>query len=294
MTKKNTGKEYEKFVQNLYSHLQNHSMQNYDQISILLNKRITDLNDLEREFDIYWKYQYSNKIYEIVIECKDYASNISLEKVDAFVGKLIDFPNVIGIFATRTGYQSGAAIKAKAHNIELLVCREHNDSDLKTKDNEYLIEKMKVGIQYRSVQITKISIEADIPSDEQFESLNNQVIIDDIKNNEEYSLHELENKLLRDEHNNQYGNFSKEINFEDAYIEDLDKNTRFKLKKLYLEYIVYEPIEQEFSHRILGIIHNISQNSKSMISENKILEIDSDNNKRITYAAHTWNTTLWG
>ena len=45
------------------------------------------------------------------------------------MGKLYDIPEIRGIFATRTEYQSGVKKKAKDNNIDLLIVREQNDSD---------------------------------------------------------------------------------------------------------------------------------------------------------------------
>ncbi|ESP72169.1 hypothetical protein K732_22939, partial [Salmonella enterica subsp. enterica serovar Saintpaul str. S-70] len=42
---------------------------------------------------------------------KDYSSRVSIEKIDAFISKTNDIPGLNLIYATRTGYQSGAKIK---------------------------------------------------------------------------------------------------------------------------------------------------------------------------------------
>src|SRR5690606_14872243 len=98
-------------------------------IQIEVNKRLIDNSGIERQFDVYWEYELGGYKYKTVIECKDYASSVSIEKIDALVGKLNDLPDIKAVFATRSGYQSGAKIKAEKHNIELLLVREQNDSD---------------------------------------------------------------------------------------------------------------------------------------------------------------------
>ena len=65
------GKDYEEFVKTLqqallYSELIGSSKN----IEIESNKKITDNNGIEREFDLYWEYELAGVTYKTVIECK--------------------------------------------------------------------------------------------------------------------------------------------------------------------------------------------------------------------------------
>ena len=53
-----------------------------------------------------------------------YQNGVSIDRVDALIGKMEDIPGIVPIMATSHKYQSGAMQKAKNHNIELLVVRE--------------------------------------------------------------------------------------------------------------------------------------------------------------------------
>ncbi len=82
-----TGKDYEVFVQSLQQALldseAHFSLKN---IKVERNKKIADSFGCIREFDIYWEYELAGIIYKTVIECKDYASKVSVEKIDALLG----------------------------------------------------------------------------------------------------------------------------------------------------------------------------------------------------------------
>ncbi|HDL7813551.1 TPA: hypothetical protein PXP47_003585 [Yersinia enterocolitica] len=78
-----TWKEYEKFVRDLHQALlHSEVITSVKNAGIEINKKITDNFGVEREFDIYWEYELAGITYKTVIECKDYNSKISIEKID--------------------------------------------------------------------------------------------------------------------------------------------------------------------------------------------------------------------
>ena len=92
------GKNYEIFVQNLQQALINaEEFMSQNNIEIERNKKITDNCGIDREFDLYWEYEVAGLTYKTVIECKDYASTISVEKIDALIGKTKDIPDLIPV-----------------------------------------------------------------------------------------------------------------------------------------------------------------------------------------------------
>ena len=98
----NNGREYEEFVANLHQALLDAEKLS-DQTKTLVekNKKITDRCGIEREFDIYWEYELAGFTYKTVIECKDYNSTISIDKIDALIGKTQDIPDIKPVFARR-------------------------------------------------------------------------------------------------------------------------------------------------------------------------------------------------
>ena len=200
----NTGKEYERFVARLQQAiLDSEQYIQQKNIKIEINKKIVDKNGLKREFDVYWEYELAGIKYKTVIECKDYQSNISLEKIDALVGKLQDFPDIRGIFATRKGYQSGAKDKAEKNKIDLLIFREQNNTDWKDKDGNPLIKR--IDINFTIIMPARIlsfaptldgnwvkeNTDMDISKPFQLSCLNDRMIIEDIEHSKKYSLFDL-------------------------------------------------------------------------------------------------------
>ena len=143
------GKDYEAFVQDLQQAiLDSEELIRQKNIHIERNKIIKDNLGINREFDLYWEYELGGLIYKTVVECKDYASKISVEKIDALIGKTRDIPDLKPVFATKIGYQKGAQTKARANNVDLLVVRKQRDDDWEDKDGNPLINKIAVDIHY--------------------------------------------------------------------------------------------------------------------------------------------------
>ena len=127
--KKNDGKKYEKLVRDIQQVLIDIDNRGHDNVQVELNKKIDDRFGITREFDIYWSFSMGGVEYKTVIECKDYENPVSIDKIDALIGKAADIPGLRLIFASKKGYQSGAKEKAKSNNIKLIIVREGNDSD---------------------------------------------------------------------------------------------------------------------------------------------------------------------
>ena len=144
----NTGVPYEKFVQEVYAALQAiKNLPNVSNVNIEHNKHITDNCGIDRQFDLYWERMEFGELKRSVIECKDYQNGVSIDRVDALIGKMADIPGIVPIMATSHKYQSGALQKAKSHNIELLVVREEDiDKDWKAPDGTPYIRTIECHI----------------------------------------------------------------------------------------------------------------------------------------------------
>ena len=136
---KNTGLAYELFVQALQQMLLRHADDEaLSNVQVQHNVTLEDKLGIKRQFDVLWAYEKHGEKIINVIECKDYASPVSIEKVDALAGKLLDFENVRGMIATSNGFQSGAKTKAQGRGIQLLLVRaEKREADWKDKDGNY-------------------------------------------------------------------------------------------------------------------------------------------------------------
>jgi hypothetical protein len=282
------GKSYEIFVGKLHKALiESETLFNQKNIEIVQGKKIVDLCGIEREFDLYWEYEFAGMISKTVIECKDYSSPISIEKIDALIGKLHDLPGIKPVFATTIGYQSGAKIKAEKNGIELLIVREQNDSDWYDKNGTPYIKEINIEMVLHSdIYVTEIRPFIDKEwlvnnttkkiedfQNHRFESVETTKI-DDKKNN---TLRTVMSYLeeINGKSDEEFGNHEIKYTFDDAYL--IFDDERYKLK--YIE-IVYNrpapttmPIKIDYSKELLGIIEYLSRNEKvSVFSNGKIFK----------------------
>lgn len=270
----NNGKDYEQFVANLHkSLLDSEPLGLHKNIKIELNKKIHDNSGNIREFDLYWEYELAGITYKTIIECKDYNSYISVEKIDALIGKIRDIPDLKPVFATKKGYQRGAQKKAQQNRIELLIVREQNNTDWEGKIREICIN---LHIQSPAKIISfdpringiwvKENTQIDISKPFRLNDMTNRIIIEDLDANAIYSLYDLEQKLAPFG-NNQAGNFIKEETFKNAFL--ICEELKLKLDSYKIEYSIAEtikiPLNIDFSKELLGVIEYIQRGNKKLV-----------------------------
>ncbi|HBI8929801.1 TPA: restriction endonuclease [Acinetobacter baumannii] len=275
---KNTGREYEEFVRSIYQAIIQSEflgLSNQKNIEVEINKKLIGRDGLERQFDIYWEYVLAGHSYKTVIECKDYNSKISVDKIDAFIGKLNEFPNLRGLYATNKGYQTGANIKAEQHNIDLLIVREQNDTDWEDENGDPLIKQVNIGITaIFPARITGFNIlipkEADPYDPKSMSGMNNEIIITNEDMNEQYSLYDLQHKLV-DSHTEGYGKFEKEFLFKGKVA---NGEFVFDIVGYKVKYEILKPSTEnmliDFSTKLLGVVEYLHQGSKSLVFDDHI------------------------
>lgn len=249
-------------------------------IVVEVDKKIVDNCGIERQFDIYWEYELGGITYKTVIECKDYNSSIPLEKIDALIGKIRDIPDLKAVFATKKGYQSGAQTKAEQNKIDLLVVREQDDSDWTAPDGTPLIKEIHINMQIQTParihnfqpfvdgEWVKANTDIDTSKPMAFRGLNNEIIIDDVTNNERYSLHELENRL-KAPGGAEDGDFEDVVEFDDAYITYSDEHPKLKLRGYKISYSISKPVSQpvliDFGKELIGVVEYLQKGTKKSI-----------------------------
>jgi len=286
---KNTGKEYEQFVGLLQQAILNSDEYcRTKNIAVEVNKKIVDRSGIERQFDIYWEYELGGITYKTVIECKDYNSSISIEKIDALLGKLQDLPDLRGVFATKIGYQSGAKTKADTHKIDLLIVREQNDSDWEDKDGTPYIKIIDTTINIISPAIITgfdifldkswIEKNTDIILKEKtvLTAKEDEVFVEDEDSGERYSLFDLKYKLEPQNENDV--DFQIEKKFENAFILHPDlSDKRLKLFSYKLRYRIPKPFQMkmkiDFSKELVGVIEYLNKGNKKIVyKDDKIFD----------------------
>lgn len=280
---KNTGLPYELFVQQLQQYIiNNENSLGIKQVVVEHNKIITDMHGNARQFDLYWEFEFAGNIYKTVIECKDYASPITIDKIDAFLGKTHDIPGLKLIYATKTGYQSGAKNKAQAHNIELLIIKEGESYDWIDNDGNYLISQINLEMtaitspsiyaihptfNKQFVETNKIDI--DMAVQKIFQQLATDLYIHYATDKKRISIHDLSNQLPNKIKNMQYGKGSYEEEYPDFYLEVPTEDISIKMRKIKVDYEFNEPITTtnaiNLSDSLLGVIKNITKNNQTII-----------------------------
>ncbi|GHU55343.1 hypothetical protein FACS189442_2800 [Spirochaetia bacterium] len=278
------GTSYEQFVAKLQKAIiQSEPYTNTKNIQVEMNKMLCDKNGANREFDVYWKYELGGITYQTVIECKDYNSTIDITKIDALIGKIQDLPEINkALFATKTGYQKGAKLKAEQNNIDLLIIREQNDNDwVDSNGNHYLryINILINGIlpayitRFKPIfdinwlkENTNIDFSkpTSIPVGDQ-----TKLMINDVENNKKYSLYDMCHTILL-ENEIDHGQFTKIITLNNAYIY-LD-NKEYKITGYEVDYIVPKPIKTrldiDYSNEFLGVIEYLQKGKKLEVLKN--------------------------
>lgn len=283
---KNNGKEYESFVQQLQQALlDSEDITKQKNIKVEKNVKINDNCEIDREFDLYWEYELAGVTYKTVIECKDYNSKVSVEKIDSLLGKIKDLPDLKPVFATRNGYQSGAKIKAQKNRVELLIVRDQDDSDWQDGEGNPYIKVVGMNLTFMpAARITQFvpeidgrwaeeNTDLDVSKSLNLHDRNDLTIIENDDKGEKYSILDLEEKLGHSD-NSEFGELIHNESFENAYIR-IDK-MRLKLLSYTAYYVKSKPInipmEIDFSKELIGVIEYLHRGSKTAVFSDKIVK----------------------
>lgn len=132
-------------------------------------------------------------------------TTILMEKIDAFLGKTAGIPGLNLIYATRTGYQSGAVANASANNVRLLIIDEAGDQDWVDEDGTPLLHTIHFQGTVHSAPLLTVfnpRIDGKGLTEEQLEEAQ-QILnyfppdwhIEDVGTGERYDLRQLQVKL---------------------------------------------------------------------------------------------------
>lgn len=117
-TQKNTGKDFESYVQYVYSTLLNLRGEK-TQVSRRTTFKLPTGDSYE--LDVYYEFMRAGIRHRVAIECKDWKRPVDQGKILEFHQKIKNIGNdVIGVVVSRSGYQAGVEMVAARHNISLL------------------------------------------------------------------------------------------------------------------------------------------------------------------------------
>lgn len=151
---KNTGKEYEKLTQNIFSQILNQTAVNTIEVKhdVILQGITTT-----HQIDVYWEFDFSGIKYRTIIQAKDWKNKVPQKEMLAFKAIIDDLPSgTKGIYVSKSGYQSGAVEVAKKHGISIFCLREPSDDDW-----DGMIKTIELNFNIKSPVYKDLSVEFD-------------------------------------------------------------------------------------------------------------------------------------
>lgn len=235
----NESTEYEKLAQEIYQAISD--AEGVKSINVQHNTKLLGKSGCKHQIDVYWEFEMMGIKHCVAIECKNYASEVSVGKLRDFFGVLHDVGNIKGILVTKVGYQSGAEKFANHYGIVLKELRFPT-----AKDWEGRVKKIVLTIDALFINIKERNFDIDIDwilTSSSFKEgdhisiagMADQLKIVDSSDHVVTTLHELENALPRDK---------PEINkkahreFSDGFLIDPSSGQRFKIKGIRYTYDV--------------------------------------------------------
>ena len=273
----NDGVAYELFVQKVQQALFDaQQIGGYRTVNVQHNIKLVGKDGEPRQFDLYWEFELGGHVYRTIVECKDYANDVPVDKVDALAGKLKEFPELKGIIATRNGFQSGAIKKAQANGIDVIVVRDEDPKkDWISQDGTPLIRTIVVNLNC-IVPAAVLSVDFDFDkawakehdvSEVTYGALATDIFVDDHRAGVIRSI-----QSIVDEDNSAYGYQDRDVHtasasgLEDAYLV-LPTGLTVKLlgyKFMYRPgYVLKDEIRVE--PEVLGVVEFIADKKKKML-----------------------------
>ena len=201
---KNTGIPYELLTKRIFQDILDQS----DVKTIEVKHNVTlQGKAAKHQIDVYWKFELNGFEYETVVQAKDWNQPVSQGALLQFKGVLDDLRgSPVGVFVTRTGYQSGARDYANVHGIKLFELREPTDQDYEGK-----IKEIHLRMHYQFPQVSQAQPVFDVEwakaeklrlllTDEdltiKFAGLDNQIFFKEANGTQVLSFHDASLKLI--------------------------------------------------------------------------------------------------
>lgn len=110
----NSGETFESYVQFIYQTLLDAQGKN---ISVSRRATVFDNRGNSYNIDVFYEFDAAGVHHRVAIECKDTRRPVERDDAIAFAGKIRDLPSTIGIFISKSGFQSAAKKYLQDHGI---------------------------------------------------------------------------------------------------------------------------------------------------------------------------------
>ncbi|MBB3004013.1 hypothetical protein FHX57_006392 [Paraburkholderia tropica] len=119
--------DYELLTKSIYQEIL--SREGAGTIDVKHNISLAGRSGVEHQIDVFWEFKQAGVKHRVLIECKNYATSLTLEKARNFFAVAHDVGNCQGIMVTKTGYQTGVVDFCNFYGIALKLLRAPVDSD---------------------------------------------------------------------------------------------------------------------------------------------------------------------
>lgn len=114
---KTKGDRLESLVQYVYQTLLNNTN---SVIKVERQKKLIGKSGVTHVIDVYYEFILNEITHKVIIECKNWKSKVSKEKILVLNSIIEDIPHSVGIIISPKGFQKGAKEFAKHHEIILV------------------------------------------------------------------------------------------------------------------------------------------------------------------------------
>lgn len=119
--------QYERLVQAIYAEIL--ELEGDRTTAVEHNVDILGRSGVSHQIDVLWRFRKAGVEHLVIIECKNYAKAVNLEKIRNLFAVQFDIGKCQAIMVTKTGYQSGVKQYADYYDIDLKLVRVPTDED---------------------------------------------------------------------------------------------------------------------------------------------------------------------
>lgn len=150
MSIKNTGKDFEKTIGEVYAALTMNDVRS----KVELDVNIESKAGTKRQIDVLVTSEIAGMEIRTVIEAKDWTSSVPVDVVDGLVTKMRGINAHKGVIVSKAGFQSGTIAEAKQYDIDLCTAQKLSDITDST-------EQIPVVVHF--IPLNFLSISASLP-----------------------------------------------------------------------------------------------------------------------------------
>ena len=165
--------EYEKLTQAVYQAIL--AEEGVEGIKVEHDVNIAGQSGVEHQVDVSWLFRQATVEHHVLVECKNYSSAITLEKIRNFYAVLHDIGNCQGLMVTKTGFQSGVAKFAEFYRIGLKLLRKPTEKDWEGRLKDVKIKIQVIALSTGPDKCPEVTTIIGLETQEEVDQLNQEI-----------------------------------------------------------------------------------------------------------------------